>query len=150
MPIYHLEQRTIFEGNKSARHNSVRKNASFHRASSLGFEWHWMKVNHPVQYHALGMPGSPANSAAYLLPVDVGPFPQETTRVLLCFLKYSNRICSLERQNSYFRSGSICWACCLLNTGLAVKENWVGKAWCVFADMDCRKGSHTKLRKNAK
>lgn len=93
---------------------------------SLVLEWHLIKVRHSVQYHVFGVRGRPAKPAPCLLPANVGPFPQETTRALLCFLKYSNRICSLDRKNARFSSASICWACRLLSPG--VGEMWTEEA----------------------
>lgn len=108
---------------------------------SLVLEWHLIKVHSPVQYHAFGMPGRPANSTMYLLPVDVGSFPQETTRVLLCFLKCSNRICSLERQNSYFSSNSICWACHLDSSWAGPEDSLSGKGMvCIWGHGSSQRG----------
>lgn len=109
MSIYHWEQRAIFEGNKSARHDPTRKNASFHSASRVWFRSGiYEKPAALCSVTRLACPAGQLIRQRYLLPVHAGPFPSETTRVLLCFLKYPNRICSLERQNSYFSSASIC------------------------------------------
>lgn len=115
---------------------------------SLVLEWHLIKVHSPVQYHAFGMPGRPANSTMYLLPVDVGSFPQETTRVLLCFLKCSNRICSLERQNSYFSSNSICWAC-RLDSSWALPSGFI-LGWSWRQSKQKRHGLHLRTWKFSK